>query len=56
MTDDTMTSAGEMTGAVRQSGPALITEDLMAGHHDEDTALGAGAAPVATAAPTGSAG
>jgi hypothetical protein len=55
MTDDMMTGAGEMTGAVPPSGPALITEDLMARHHDENTALGAGVASVAKVAPTGSA-
>jgi hypothetical protein len=56
MTDETMMGAGEMTGAVPPSGPALITEDLMARHHDEDMALGTGAASLANVAPTGWAG
>ena len=34
----------------------LITEDLLARCHEEDTALGAGAASLADTAPTGSAG
>jgi hypothetical protein len=56
MTDDTMTRAGETTGAVPSSGPAPITENLLARYREEDTAVGAGAASLADTGPTGSAG